>query len=93
MLIVKNRFSEMVTKLRPGTVLGTMEFGRGPCNVNVAKEMTESFLNYDTSFRQLDTALMYSGGKSEKIIGRVGCGVNTKLLKSQHIHSQSVVRE
>jgi len=61
----------MVTKLRPGTVLGTMEFGRGPCNVNVAKEMTESFLNYDTSFRQLDTALMYSGGKSEKIIGEM----------------------
>jgi len=61
----------MVTKLRPGTVLGTMEFGRGPCTVNVAKEMTESFLNYDTSFRQLDTALMYSGGKSEKIIGEM----------------------
>ena len=54
-------------------MLGTMEFGRGPCPAAVAKEMTESFLNYDINYRHLDTALMYSGGKSETIIGDMAC--------------------
>ena len=54
-------------------MLGTMEFGRGPCSAAVAKEMTESFLSYDKSYRHLDTALMYSGGKSETIIGDMAC--------------------
>jgi len=31
--------------------------------------MTEAFMNFDPSYRHLDTALMYSGGKSEAIIG------------------------
>ena len=59
----------MFTRVRPGTVLGTMEFGRGPCTGKVPKEMTEAFMNFDPSYRHLDTALMYSGGKSEAIIG------------------------
>ena len=46
-----------------------MEFGRGPCTAAVATEMTETFLKFDEKFRHLDTALMYTGGKSEKIIG------------------------
>ena len=63
----------MLSRVRPGTVLGTMEFGRGPCTAAVAKEMTENFLNFDQSYRHLDTALMYSGGKSETIIGDMSC--------------------
>ena len=63
----------MLGRMRPGTVLGTMEFGRGPCTGNVPKEMTEAFLNFDPSYRHLDTALMYSGGKSETIIGDMAC--------------------
>ena len=63
----------MLSRMRPGTVLGTMEFGRGPCTGNVPKEMTEAFLNFDPSYRHLDTALMYSGGKSETIIGDMAC--------------------
>ena len=63
----------MLSRVRPGSVLGTMEFGRGPCSAAVAKEMTESFLSYDKSYRHLDTALMYSGGKSETIIGDMAC--------------------
>merc|ERR550525_2049168 len=62
----------MLSRVRR-TVLGTMEFGRGPCTAGVAKEMTESFLNSDKSYRHLDTALMYSGGKSETIIGDMSC--------------------
>jgi len=63
----------MLSRVRPGTVLGTMEFGRGPCTAAVAKEMTETFINYDKTYRHLDSALMYSGGKSETIIGDLAC--------------------
>jgi len=60
-------------RLRPGTVLGTMEFGRGPCTGSVPREMTEAFLNFDPSYQHLDTALMYSGGKSESLLGEMAC--------------------
>ena len=63
----------MMGRLRPGTVLGTMEFGRGPCTGTVPREMTEAFLNFDPSYRHLDTALMYSGGKSESLLGEMAC--------------------
>ena len=65
--------SEMMGRLRPGTVLGTMEFGRGPCTGSVPREMTEAFLNFDPSYQHLDTALMYSGGKSESLLGEMAC--------------------
>jgi len=56
---------------RPGTVLGTMEFGRGPCVDEVPQTMVDLCLNTSADFRGLDTALMYSGGKSEAILGSI----------------------
>ena len=60
-----------MARIRPGTVLGTMEFGRGPCVGSVPSDMVNTFLSFDPSYRHLDTALMYSGGKSEQIIGEM----------------------
>lgn len=54
-----------------GTVLGTMEFGRGSCLGDIPKAMTDLFLGHNNSFRHLDTAYMYAGGDSEKIIGQM----------------------
>jgi aryl-alcohol dehydrogenase-like predicted oxidoreductase len=56
---------------RVGTVLGTMEFGRGPCVGAVPFDMVEAFLNADPSFRHVDTAFMYTGGESESILGKM----------------------
>ena len=36
-----------------------------------ASDMVNTFLSFDPSYRHLDTALMYSGGKSEQIIGEM----------------------
>jgi len=54
---------------RPGTVLGTMEFGRGPCTADIPAKMTDAFLSFDSAYKHLDTAFMYSGGQSEAILG------------------------
>lgn len=56
---------------RVGTVLGAMEFGRGPCVGPVPAAMVEAFLAADETFRQVDTAYMYSGGESEAIMGQM----------------------
>ena len=55
--------------MRPGTVLGTMEFGRGPCVGSVPEQMTSAFLAFDTDFKHIDTAFMYCGGKTQTILG------------------------
>jgi len=60
-----------MSKLRPGTILGTMEFGRGPCVGGVPQQMVEACLASGEGFRGLDTALMYSGGKSETLLGEM----------------------
>ena len=54
-----------------GTVLGTMEFGRGPCTGNVPKQMTNAFLAFNENYREIDTAYMYCGGKTETILGEM----------------------
>jgi len=75
-----NMLARMGSKLRPGTVLGTMEFGRGPCVGSVPEEMTSAFLNFNDSFKHLDTAFMYSGGKSETILGEMECWKKSGLV-------------
>ena len=57
---------------RVGTVLGAMEFGRGPCVGPVPGSMVDAFLSFDETFREVDTALMYSNGESETIMGQMG---------------------
>lgn len=59
-----------MARARVGTVLGTMEFGRGPCVGEVPANMVSLCLQ-DQGFRGLDTALMYSGGKSETLLGEM----------------------
>lgn len=56
---------------RVGTVLGAMEFGRGPCVGNVPATMVQSFLDFSEDFKQIDTAYMYSNGGSETILGEM----------------------
>lgn len=53
-------------------ILGTMEFGRA-ANEKLSKEMSDLFLESGTN-TEIDTAFMYSGGKSEEILGRLGYG-------------------
>eukprot|EP00117_Sycon_ciliatum_P015552 scpid46086/ scgid15345/ Aflatoxin B1 aldehyde reductase member 2; Succinic semialdehyde reductase len=48
------------------TILGTMEFGRR-ATMAESLEMTQFFVN--AGHKELDTAYMYSGGKSEEFIG------------------------
>ena len=54
-----------------GTVLGTMEFGRGPCTGKVPQSMTNAFMICNETYRELDTAYMYCGGKTEEILGNM----------------------
>ena len=56
---------------RVGTVLGTMEFGRGPCTGKVPQVMTGAFLECNEKYREIDTAYMYCGGKTEEILGEM----------------------
>jgi len=70
---------------RVGTVLGSMEFGRGQCIENMPQEMVDAFLQHKQESKQIDTAFMYTGGKSEEMIGDMsswrekGGSVATKL--------------
>jgi len=68
-------------KSKPGIVLGTMEFGRGPCVNSVPQEMVDLCLskklevdstNAGVVFNGIDTAYMYTGGQSEQILGDIG---------------------
>jgi hypothetical protein len=56
---------------RVGTVLGTMEFGRGPCVGELPRAMVDTFLDFDATFREVDTAYMYTGGESETSLGKM----------------------
>jgi aflatoxin B1 aldehyde reductase len=70
----------MLSRMRPGTVLGTMEFGRGPCVGLVPEQMTSAFLDFDTNFKHLDTAFMYNGGKTQAILGEMECWKERGLI-------------
>jgi len=61
-----------MASVRVGTVLGTMEFGRGPCNPGVAQKMLDLFLSKAGPGAHIDTAYMYCGGKTEAILGELG---------------------
>jgi len=55
-----------------GCSLGTMEMGRNKCVGGVPAEMVKSFLaQKDIGADELDTAIMYCGGKTEKILGQI----------------------
>jgi len=56
---------------RVGTVLGAMEFGRGPCVGQLPRLMVDTFLDFDETFRHVDTAYMYTGGESETMLGNM----------------------
>jgi aflatoxin B1 aldehyde reductase len=56
--------------------LGTMEFGRYATEAD-AQRMVELFLA--AGHRQLDTALMYCGGETERIIGRLPPSVKSRV--------------
>lgn len=58
---------------RPVSLLGTMAFG-GRADAEQSREMVKAFL--DRGHKQVDTAFMYTDGKSEAIIG------NMKLPKT-----------
>jgi len=64
-----------MTMARVGTVLGTMEFGRGPCTAAVAQQMVDLFLSKAgpgcEPVPHLDTAYMYAGGATETILGEL----------------------
>ena len=66
---------------RVGTVLGTMEFGRGPCNGKVPHVMTGAFLDCNENYREIDTAYMYCGGKTEEILGEMKDLLSSKEAK------------
>ena len=66
---------------RVGTVLGTMEFGRGPCTEKVPHVMTGAFLDCHENYREIDTAYMYCGGKTEEILGEMKDLLSSKDAK------------
>ena len=70
----------MVSRMRPGTALGTMEFGRGPCVGSVPEEMTSAFLSFSNNFQHIDTAFMYNGGKTDTILGEMECWKGKGLM-------------
>lgn len=65
--------------------LGTMEMGRNHCVEAVPSEMIKKFVsNIDIGADELDTAIMYCGGKTEKILGNIpawkkSAGMATKV--------------
>eukprot|EP00466_Bigelowiella_natans_P007328 jgi/Bigna1/147302/aug1.139_g22010 len=62
----------MSTKLMK-VILGTMEMGRG-VDSKQSLEMIQNFM--EEGYSDLDTAIMYCGGKTEKILGEIKMGTN-----------------
>lgn len=60
----------------PGTVLGTMEFGRR-MDEKCSGETVRDFLR--RGHEELDTALMYAEGETERILGRMKLGSQVKM--------------
>jgi len=54
-------------------ILGTMEMGRG-VDSKQSLEMIQNFM--EEGYSDLDTAIMYCGGKTEKILGEIKMGTN-----------------
>ena len=67
------RVDEWRVTSRPSLAVGTMTFGwkfaSEECDDDVSRQLMESFL--DAGHTDVDTAFAYSGGETEKIIGRV----------------------
>ena len=72
------------------TVLGTMTFGwkfsSEECGEEVCREMMEVFL--EAGHTQVDTAFAYSGGETEKIMGRI-FAKHPSLLDTMHIATKA----
>lgn len=63
---------ESSTRVRVGTILGTMTFGwrysSSTCDDEASTQMMRAFAA--EGFHEVDTALAYAGGETERIIGR-----------------------
>merc|ERR1711924_42079 len=81
---VKKQRVEVEAKIK--VVLGTMEFGRGPMEEE-SRELLQIFFeygNFEKNAGEIDTAILYCGGQTEKILGsleanktfKVACKVN-----------------
>ncbi|XP_023693086.1 aflatoxin B1 aldehyde reductase member 3 [Paramormyrops kingsleyae] len=81
---------------RPVTLLGTMAFG-GRADADTSARMVRAYL--ERGHADLDTALMYTGGKSEAIIGEIGLPKTVRIatkanpwegktLKAESVRSQ-----
>lgn len=64
-------------------IIGTMEMGRR-ADQKTSAEMCNYFVQ--EGFTETDTALMYAGGQTEKIIGQFGKGLTSKLTISTKVN-------
>lgn len=64
---------QVVSKARVRTVLGTMGVG-GTLDESKARKALDIFSK--AGFKEVDTAIMYQGGKTEKVLGNIGTGTN-----------------
>merc|ERR1719433_1694214 len=75
-------------KESPSIILGTMEFGRR-LNEKDSHEIMSSFLESDgdsNKSKELDSAFMYQGGKTESIMGKINKSIlspNKALIASK----------
>ncbi len=63
--------------------LGTMEMGRNATVGDIPKKMVELFLNNAESIGadEIDTAFMYVGGKTEKVLGRLNFILQVRIRR------------
>jgi len=61
-------------------ILGTMEMGRRKCDQKLAHAMVDAFVA--ANFKELDTALMYCDGTTEKILGALPDRTKSQVLIS-----------
>jgi len=87
---------------RVGTSLGTMEMGRNACVEAVPSKMVKAYLaRQDIGTHELDTAIMYCGGNTEKVLGNIpawkkdGVKMATKVnpWNNKTLSAQSVFKQ
>jgi len=65
----ENLKKEIESPRQMKAILGTMEMGRRACDQKLAHAMVDAFVG--AGFTELDTALMYCDGETEKILGKL----------------------
>lgn len=83
---------------RPKIILGTMEFGRG-LNIEDSIEITKEYIsNVSSTSAEIDTAFTYSGGNSERFIGKMisenlisSLQISTKAHPGQEPHKEEIL--